>query len=108
MKKTRDKMSEARIERAAALFATLAEPSRLRLLQTLMGGSLTVGALVEATGLSQANVSRHLSCLHTARLVNKTREGIFVRYAITDPVVEQLCALVCSKLDRDLQEDTRG
>lgn len=98
-------MSDAQIARAAALFATLAEPSRLRLLQSLLGGPLTVGELVEATGLSQANVSKHLAGLHNARLVDKRREGVFVRYEIGDPVIDQLCSLVCAKLERDIRRD---
>jgi DNA-binding transcriptional ArsR family regulator len=102
-------MSDGQIARAAALFAALAEPSRLRLLQAMMhGGALTVTELVEATGLSQANVSKHLSGLHTARLVAKTREGVFVRYEIADPVVQDLCALVCAKIDRDVQQDLKA
>jgi DNA-binding transcriptional ArsR family regulator len=102
-------MSDAQISRAAALFATLAEPSRLRLLQSLLGGStLTVTELVAATGLSQANVSKHLSVLHSARLVSKTRDGIFVKYEIADNLVSQLCALVCSKMERDLLDDAKA
>lgn len=97
-------MSEAQIVRAAALFSTLAEPSRLRLLQALQGGALTVGELVDATALSQANVSKHLASLHNARLVNKAKEGIFVRYEIADPVIEKLCELVCGKLERDIKD----
>lgn len=105
MSSNKKPMSEAQITRAASLFATLAEPSRLRLLQALRGGSLTVSELVDETGLSQANVSKHLAGLHNARLVNKMREGVFVRYEIGDPVIDQLCALVCAKLERDVQQD---
>jgi hypothetical protein len=38
----------AQIDQAARLFATLSEPSRLRLLQALMPGPMTVTELVEA------------------------------------------------------------
>lgn len=101
-------MSDGQIERAATLFAALAEPSRLRLLQALMqGGGLTVTELVEETGLSQANVSKHLAGLHAARLVAKAREGVFVRYKIGDPIVQDLCGLVCAKIDRDVQRDLK-
>lgn len=95
-------MTDAQIERAAGLFAALAEASRLRLLQALMvGGEMTVGELVEVTGLSQANVSKHLSGLYSARLVDKKRDGVYVRYRICDPVVLSLCELVCAKIERD-------
>lgn len=100
-------MSGAQVARAAALFGVLAEPSRLRLLQALREGPLTVGELVEGTELSQANVSKHLAGLHAARLVGKERDGVFVRYAISDPVVDELCSLVCSKIERDVQRDAK-
>lgn len=101
-------MSNGQIERAAALFAALAEPSRLRLLQALMrGGGLTVTELVDETGLSQANVSKHLGGLHAARLVAKAREGVFVRYEIGDPIVQDLCGLVCAKIERDVKRDLK-
>lgn len=102
-------MSDAQILRASSLFAALAEPSRLRLLQAMMnGGALTVGELVETTGLSQANVSKHLAGLHAARLVAKEREGVFVRYEIGDPIVQDLCGLVCSKIERDAQQELKS
>lgn len=95
-------MSDGQIERAAALFSALAETSRLQLLQALMhGNTLTVSELVEATGLSQANVSKHLSALHAARLLAKERNGVYVSYRIVDPVVQKLCDLVCQKIERD-------
>lgn len=99
-------MSDGQIERAAVLFAALAETSRLRLLQALMyAGTMTVSELVEATGLSQANVSKHLAGLHTARLLAKERNGVYVNYRIADPVVERLCSLVCDKIERDTVQD---
>lgn len=99
-------MSDAQIDRAATLFAALAESSRLRLLQAMMNsGALTVSELVESTGLNQANVSKHLAGLHSAKLVSKTRSGIYVRYEISDPVVFELCKLVCSKIERDARQE---
>lgn len=107
-KKTKKKLSEAQLQKASALFATLSEPSRLRLLQALQGGALSVSELVGASGLSQANVSKHLAVLHGARLVKKTRAGVFVHYELADSVVDQLCELVCSKMERDLAEEVRA
>ncbi|WP_202863964.1 ArsR/SmtB family transcription factor [Ereboglobus luteus] len=107
-KKSNKKLSEPQLQRASMLFATLSEPSRLRLLQALQEGSLSVGELVEATGLSQANVSKHLTVLHGARLVKKSRAGVFVNYELADSVVDQLCGLVCAKMERDLAEEARA
>ena len=99
-------MSQGQIERAATLFAALAEPSRLVLLQALMHeGTLSVSELVAASGLSQANVSKHLAGLYAARLVAKERKGVYVCYRIIDSLVEELCSLVCGKIERDAMEE---
>ncbi len=100
MEKT--KLSAAQLEEVARLFAILAEPSRLCILQALQNGPLTVTEIVEVTGLRQANVSRHLNLLHQGRLLCRRREGNYIRYSITDPMVEHLCQTVCSKIEGDI------
>ena len=59
----------------AKLFNGLADPSRLSILEALRGGPLSVGEIVRQTGLSQPNVSNHLSCLHDCGLVARRQEG---------------------------------
>jgi len=56
---------------------------------------------MEACGMKQANVSKHLGLLHSHRLVERKREGASIRYQITDPMVFALCELVCGKMERD-------
>jgi len=97
-KKPKPVMSEAQLREVAHLFGILAEDSRLRLLQALMEASRTVTELVEATGMKQGNVSKHLGVLAGARFVSGTREGNFVRYAIADPRVLTLCELMCGRV----------
>ena len=94
-------LNDGQIEEAARLFATLSEPSRLRLLQLLMRGPMTVTELVEATGMKQGSVSKQLGTLYDARLVARNREGNFIRYAIGDEMIFQLCNLACRKIQSD-------
>ena len=54
----------------ATTFATLAEPTRLRILDLLRDRPRPVGELVDALGLSQPGVSKHLRVLRDARLVD--------------------------------------
>lgn len=93
-------MSPALLDAVAERFKVLAEPARLRILERLRHGRLHVNALVEATGLQQANLSRHLQTLHTHGFVVRTREGTFVYYAIADPQVFALCDLTCGQVER--------
>ena len=94
-------LNDGQIEEAARLFATLSEPSRLRLLQLLMRGPMTVTELVEATGMKQGNVSQQLGTHYDVRLVKRNREGNFIRYAIGDEMIFQLCNLACQKIQSD-------
>ena len=91
-------LAPAQLEAVAGLFAALAEPTRLRLLQVLQRGPATVGDLVAASGMKQANVSRQLGLLHQAGVLAREKEGNLVRYSIRLPLVFDLCALVCDSL----------
>ena len=94
-------LSGAQLTAVARLFGVLSEPSRLGLLQALQRGPLTVSELMEACGMKQANVSKHLAVLHDHRLVKRERNGTSVRYQISDPIIFPLCGLVCGKMERD-------
>jgi DNA-binding transcriptional ArsR family regulator len=51
-------------------FEALAEPTRRRILDLLLGEECSVGQLVAALGMSQPAISKHLRVLRTARLVD--------------------------------------
>jgi DNA-binding transcriptional ArsR family regulator len=98
-KKPRQLTDEA-LSMIARRFAVLSEPMRLRLLQALFDSEKPVNTLVEATGGTQANVSRHLQTLTDAGLLTRRKEGLQVFYAIADPSIFQLCELVCGSLEK--------
>lgn len=88
----------------AKLFRGFADPSRLSIVEALRGGPQTVTEIVEATGLSQPNVSNHLACLRDCGLVTAEPEGRYVRYALSDRRVAALLRLA----DELLAEVARG
>lgn len=90
------------LDLVADQFKALSDQARLSLLQELRGGPRTVNELAAATELGQANVSRHLSLLHGKGLVNRTRDGVYVRYELADRDVLKLCELVCGRLETEL------
>jgi len=59
----------------------LADPSRLRILGSLLDGQLRVADIVEQTRLSQPNVSKHLRCLLGCGLVEREQRGREAYYA---------------------------
>lgn len=98
-------LPEEALERVAARFRALGDPSRLRLLSRLMEGERSVGELMEETGLSQTNVSRHLGLLRREGLVERRAEGNRGLYRIADPTMAKVCAMVCGSLAERLAED---
>ena len=91
-------------ELIAQRFRVLGEPMRIKLLDALRDGDASVGELVERLGASQQNVSKHLGVLHQAGVVTRTKDGTFVRYAIADAGVFQLCEQVCGGLRQQISE----
>lgn len=84
-------------------FRMLADATRLAILRALMAGEKSVGRVVEETGRGQANVSKHLKLLAESGLVARRKAGLQVYYRISDPMVEQLCELVCRNVVRDVE-----
>jgi len=100
-------MTAEQLALVAERFKVLAEPVRLQLLQVLMPGERSVSELADMTGLSQANVSKHLQLLLAHNLVARRKEGLFAYYHLADKSVFQLCELVCSSLELSTRERQR-
>lgn len=73
------------VKTLSEIFKLLAEPNRLKILCSLGLECRPVSDVVEATGLSQTNVSFHLRALREASLVRPERRGAFVYYCLPDP-----------------------
>lgn len=87
-------------ELIADRFRLLAEPMRVRLLDALRDGELTVGQLAERTGTTQQNVSKHLKLLVDGGVVARDRRGTASVCSISDPLVFEMCAAVCGGIRR--------
>lgn len=96
----RDVMSDAMLARVAEQFRALAEPSRLRLMNLLFDGEHSVGELVQLSGLTLANVSKHLGILHQCGWVDRRRDGLHVYYALADDRAAVLCETMCDRVQR--------
>jgi ArsR family transcriptional regulator len=99
-------LSDEVLELVARRFAVLSEPMRLRLIRGLSEGEKSVSALVEQSGGTQANVSRHLQTLTEAGMLARRKEGLQVFYSICDPTIFELCELVCGSLERQHAQRT--
>jgi ArsR family transcriptional regulator len=82
----------AGVSPAAALFHSLAEETRLRIVQRLTRGEARVVDLTAELGLAQSTVSKHLACLRDCGLVDYRAEGRQSFYSLTRPELMDLLA----------------
>jgi DNA-binding transcriptional ArsR family regulator len=88
----------------AALFRTLGHPARVRILELLGDGELSVGALQEALDLDSGGTSQHLAALRRIGLVESRKEGTSVYYRASDPQVLVLLEVGRGIIARTLTE----
>jgi ArsR family transcriptional regulator len=92
------------------LFAALADPTRLRLLNLMDGREVCVCYFVEILKQGQPKISRHLAYLRRAGIVEARREGKWMHYRIERPddagaasILDKTLALL--KTNREMQRD---
>lgn len=97
---------DALLDRVAQRFRVLGDPSRLAILRLLTSrGEMTVGAIVDELGMSQANASKHLRQLLDAGVVARRAEGTSAHYSVVDQSVERLCAIVCERIESQVRRE---
>ena len=96
------------LQQVASYFQTLAEPTRLRILNLLRQGERNVGELAQLCGYTAANISRHLSLMTQQGFVARESRGTSVYYKIADDLVYALCDLVCDSIARQYERDAKS
>ena len=83
-----------RAAEAASFLKALSHEGRLMILCHLSAGEKSVTALEDLLGARQAAVSQHLARLRSEGMVSARRDGKVIYYAIKDPKVGAIMALV--------------
>jgi ArsR family transcriptional regulator len=90
----------------AAIFAALADTTRLRLLNIMAGREVCVCYFVEILRQGQPKISRHLAYLRRAGIVTARREGKWMHYRISppsDPAAASILNATLASLRNDKQ-----
>lgn len=87
----------------AELFRTLAHPIRIRVLEVLVDGEQSVGALATALDIELPQLSQQLAVLRNARVVTTRRERSTVFYRVIDPRMSQLLVTAKQLLATELR-----
>jgi len=96
-----------------AVMKALSDENRLRILVALNGRELCLCQIVELLSLATSTVSKHMSVLQQARLVDARKDGrwTYFRLADVDPpeIVQQATELVVQSLRKDakIREDAK-
>jgi arsenate reductase/ArsR family transcriptional regulator len=81
------------------------DPTRTRILKLLEGGGLCVCQVQAVLGLAPSTVSKHLTILKLAGLVEDRRDGKWIEYALIEegrhPHAKPILELLHGTLDRD-------
>jgi DNA-binding transcriptional ArsR family regulator len=91
-------------ELIAARMRAIGDPMRIRILDQLRDGELSVGELTERLQAGQQNVSKHLGTLLQAGIVARRKEGTSSLYRTVDAGVYELCEQVCGGLRTQLAD----
>ncbi|MGC4046801.1 MAG: metalloregulator ArsR/SmtB family transcription factor [Armatimonas sp.] len=78
------------------IFHALADPTRLRIVETMKSGECAVNSIVERMDIHQSGVSRHLSILAEAGIVQMRPEGQKRFYSLRKEAFDQLDAWVAA------------
>jgi ArsR family transcriptional regulator len=94
---TADPISAEQAQRVSPLLKALADPVRLRLLSLVAShadGEACVCDLGDAFDLSQPTISHHLKVLHEAGLLDRSKRGVWVYYAVRREALADLADLL--------------
>ncbi|WP_127490999.1 ArsR/SmtB family transcription factor [Paenibacillus glycanilyticus] len=85
----------------ADLFKALGDPTRVRIIHTLLQSELCVHDLCEVLGMGQSAISHQLRSLRNMRIVKRRKVGKTVFYSLDDEHVEQIFVQTLQHLKHD-------
>lgn len=92
-------------ESAAALFAVLATPMRLRVLSAVCMQEKSVNQLLLEIDTTQPNLSQHLAVLFRTGVLAKRKVGTQVFYRVLSEKAVALCRSVCTQIAIEMEDD---
>jgi ArsR family transcriptional regulator len=91
----------------ASVCQILANPTRLKILNMLRQGEVSVAELARRLGISRPNLSQHLAILRARRVVLTRREGVTIYYRIANPKILRAFDIMREVLFEQLVEGRR-
>lgn len=89
----------------AEFFRVLSNPTRIRILDALRDGEMTVGDIQDELEAEQSTVSQHLAALRSINFVQTRREGTLMWYSVSDPAIWKLLDVAREIYERQLRRN---
>jgi ArsR family transcriptional regulator len=101
------KKKQLLFEKQAEIVKAIAHPARIAIVDFLKDGEECVCDIAEYVGSERSNVSRHLSVMVNAGVLEFHKEGLKVIYRLKTPCILDFLSCVTSCLKEQLKEDNR-
>ena len=92
----------------ARLFKLLSDPNRIRILFAIGKAKKSVSEIMSQTALSQTLVSFHLRPLRESGIVAAERQGPFIYYSATEPVLIDLLLSLTGVSPREIEDQVNS
>ncbi len=97
-------MEERVLELKAEILKTLAQPTRLKILELLRNGEKCICEIVPAINGEQSNISRHISLMQKSHLVTTRKDGVKVIVKVGDQKVFEILDSIGLLLKKQIME----
>jgi DNA-binding transcriptional ArsR family regulator len=91
-------------EKQAEVAQAIAHPIRLAVLDVLRGGEQCVCDIAEAVGSERSNLSRHLSVMVAAGVLDSRKEGLKVFYRLKCPCILDFFSCITKVLRQQVRD----
>jgi ArsR family transcriptional regulator len=98
-------MEEKIFEMHAEVCKSMANPTRLKIMNLLREGEKSVGELKKQLELPKANLSQHLGVLRQRGIISSRRSGLNIYYKVTNSKMIKACDLLREVLLEQIRED---
>ena len=89
------------------ILKALSDPNRIRIVMSLSGGELCVCRIIELLQLAPSTVSKHLSILRQADLIEASKKGRWIYYKLSNHTKNKTLKEIVKWLEKSLKEDDR-
>jgi ArsR family transcriptional regulator len=102
-----NKSKQLLCEKQAEIAKAIAHPSRIAIIHFLKGGEQCVCDIAEYVGSERSNISRHLSVMVKAGVLEYRKEGLKVMYKLKCVCILDFFACVTSVLKQQAKENEK-